>query len=50
MEKERIFDIVMDMAKCLLGMDTQEETKDTDFVFVMDNYLTLLQVVGKTGL
>ncbi len=50
MEKERIFNILMDMAKSLPGMDTQEETEDTDLVFVMDNYFTLPKFVGKTGL
>ncbi len=50
MEKERIFNILMDMAKSLPGMDTQEETEDTDFVFVMENYFTLPKIVGKTGL
>jgi len=50
MEKERIFNILMDVAKSLPGMDTQEKTKDTNFVFVMDNYFTLSKVVGETGL
>ncbi len=50
MEKEKIFDIVMDMAKSLPGMDEREETEDTNYVFVMDNYFTLPKVVGETGL
>ncbi len=50
MERERIFDIVMDMAMSLPGSVMQEETKATNFVFIMDNYFTLLKVVGKTGL
>ncbi len=41
MEKEMLFDIVMDVAKTLPGMDTQEKTKDTNFVFVIENHFTL---------
>ncbi len=48
--KGKIFDIVIDMAKILPGMDEQEETKDSNFVFVMDNYFTLPKVVGEAGL
>ncbi len=51
MKKERKFDIVMDMAKSLHGMDEQEETKYTNFVFFFqDNYFTLLKVVGEKAL
>ncbi len=38
------------MAKILPGMDEQEETKDSNFVFVMDNYFTLPKVVREAGL
>ncbi len=50
MENERLFAIVMDMAKRLSGKDEQEETTDTNFIFVMVNYFPFLKVVDKTGL
>ncbi len=49
MEKERTFDVVMDMAKISPGIDEQGETKDTNFVFVKDNYFTLLGDMGLQG-
>ncbi len=48
--KERIFDIVMDMAKSLQVMGEQVETKNTDFFVVVDKYFTLPKVVGEIGL
>ncbi len=50
MEKEQIFDIVMNMVTSLPGMDKQQEAEDTNYVFVMDNYFTLPKVVGQTEL
>lgn len=49
-ENETILDPVMEMTMSLLGRDESKETKDTNFVFVIDNYFTLLKFVGKTGL
>ncbi len=40
----------MDIENSLPGMNEQEETKDTNFVFVMDNHFTLPKAVDKTWL
>ena len=38
------------MADSLPGMDTREDTEDTNYVLVMDNYFTLSRAIGERGL
>ncbi len=46
-EEDRILDIVMNMTQSLPGIDEQEETEDTDFLFVVEKYFPLPEVVVK---
>ncbi len=38
------------MADSFPGTDTREDTEDTNYVLVMDNYFTLVRAIGESGL
>ncbi len=46
LENDKIYDVVNNMADALLAMDTREDTEDTNYVLVMDNYFTLARAIG----
>ncbi len=50
LENNKIYDVVNEMADSLPGMDTREDTEDTNYALVMDNYFTLARVIGERGL
>ncbi|KAL7460267.1 hypothetical protein ACHAXS_000730 [Conticribra weissflogii] len=50
LENNKIYDVVNEMADSLPGMDTREDTEDTNYVLVMDNYFTLVRAIGERGL
>ncbi len=49
-EQRKIYNIVNDMANVLPGMDTCEYDKDTNYVFVKDNFFTIPKTIGEDGL
>ena len=50
LENNKIYDVVNEMADSLPGMDTREDTEDTNYVLVMDNYFTLARAIGESRL